>query len=307
MKREREESSGRGGEKPEVARSPARSLARSLLMCPPDAYDLKYEINAWMSLKNKPDRTLAARQWRELYRLLTGKIGARVELVRQAPNAPDMVFTANAGLVRGNRVLLSNFRHPERQVEVAPFRAWFEARGFEVVAPPEDCKFEGEGDALFVGDVLAAGYLKRSDICGHNWLSETLGVPVLSLELTDDRWYHLDTAFFALTPERIACYPGAFDYYGRTVLYNNFEVIEVVEEEALNFGCNAIVLDTEVVMPARCPRLQDALESRGYRVYPIELSEFIKSGGAAKCLTLFLDKPSEADLQTEFSRPGPTH
>lgn len=260
----------------------------SLLMCAPDAYDLKYEINAWMSLENRPDISLATRQWGELYRVLTEEIGVHVELIPQAPDAPDMVFTANAGLVYGKRVLLANFRHPERQVEVAPFRAWFEAHGYEVLAPPESCKFEGEGDALFAGDTLLAGYLKRSDICSHRWASETLNVPVLSLELVDGRWYHLDTALFVLNPHLVVYYPGAFDPYARTVIENNFETILVEDEEALRFACNSVVIGREIVMSAHCPKLRARLEARGYTVYSVELSEFIKSGGAAKCLTLFL-------------------
>src|SRR5438876_10397304 len=103
---------------------------RRVLMCAPDAYALKYEINAWMHLDDQPDLALAARQWAELYRTLTEDVGVEVELIPQPENAPDMVFTANAGLLHGSRVLLSRFRHPERQVEVPPFRNWFAANGF---------------------------------------------------------------------------------------------------------------------------------------------------------------------------------
>lgn len=259
-----------------------------LLMCAPTAYGLKYEINPWMSLKNTPDVELASRQWQELYRVLTEEIGAKVELVPQAADGPDMVFTANAGLVRGRYVLLSNFRHPERQVEVPHFRAWFEANGYKVRMPSVGCKFEGEGDALFAGDILLAGYLKRSDICAHRWLSDSLGLPVLSLELVDDRWYHLDTCLFPLTPETIVYYPGAFDPYARVVISNNFDTIEVNHEEALRFACNAVVLGQNVVIPSGCPQLTRDLESRGFTVYSVELSEFLKAGGAAKCLTLYL-------------------
>lgn len=261
-------------------------------MCAPDRYDLLYEINDWMSVANRPDVSLASRQWAELYRVLTQEVGAQVDLVPQAENAPDMVFTANAGLVdhkHGNRVLLSNFRHPERQVEVEPFRQWFEAHGYETLAPPEEVKFEGEGDALFAGETLVAGYLKRSDIASHRWLADHLGAQVLSLELVDGRWYHLDTAFFSLTPNLVAYYPGAFDPYARTVIDNHFETIQVEEEEALHFACNAIVLGLTIVMPAGCPKLKAELESRGYHIHAVELTEFLKAGGAAKCLVLFLD------------------
>ncbi|HEV2473977.1 MAG TPA: hypothetical protein VGS41_14975, partial [Chthonomonadales bacterium] len=41
-----------------------------LLMCPPTAYALKYEINPWMSLKNTPDVPSAVSQWAELRRVL---------------------------------------------------------------------------------------------------------------------------------------------------------------------------------------------------------------------------------------------
>jgi N-dimethylarginine dimethylaminohydrolase len=259
-----------------------------LLMCAPTAYGLKYEINPWMHLENRPDLALAARQWETLYRVLKEDAGARIELVPQAPDCPDMVFTANAGLVRGQFVLLSNFRHPQRQGEEPHFRAWFEAHGFKAQTLSIGCKFEGEGDALFAGNTLLAGYLKRSDICAHRRMSDVFALPVLSLELTDDRWYHLDTCLFPLTPETVVYYPGAFDPYACQVIRNNFETIEVCEEEALRFACNAVILGQKVVLPSGCPQLTRTLEARGYTVYSVDLSEFLKAGGAAKCLTLFL-------------------
>ena len=259
-----------------------------LLMCAPDKYGLLYEINPWMHMEVQPDVALAAEQWQQLYRILTEQVGVQVELVAQADSAPDMVFTANAGLVVPGLVLLSRFRHPERQVEVPHFRAWFESNGFEGKEPPEDIFFEGEGVALFTGDGLVAGYLKRSDIRAHQWAAAELGIQVLSLELTDPRWYHLDTAFFALSATEIAYYPGAFDDYACRVLDNGFEAIKVAEKEALRFACNSIVLGDVIVVPAGCPNLQTELESRGKTVYTAEMSEFLKCGGASKCLYLFL-------------------
>jgi hypothetical protein len=46
-----------------------------LLMCAPSAYDLLYEINAWMHLSDKPDKTLAWKQWEQLYQTLTERVG----------------------------------------------------------------------------------------------------------------------------------------------------------------------------------------------------------------------------------------
>jgi N-dimethylarginine dimethylaminohydrolase len=259
-----------------------------LLMCAPTAYGLKYEINPWMSLGHPPDVELAARQWQTLYRVLTDDIGATVALVPQAANAPDMVFTANAGLVRGGRCLLSRFRHPQRRVEEPCFADWFVENGYKVVRMPDEIAIEGEGDALFAGETLLAGYLKRSDIRGHRLLAETFDAPVLSLELVDDRWYHLDTCLFPLDAETVVFYPGAFDTYARTVLQDNFKTIKVGTAEALRFACNAVRIGSHIVLPSGCPDLTRTLEERGYTGHSVELSEFLKAGGAAKCLTLTL-------------------
>jgi len=260
-----------------------------LLMCAPSAYDLLYEINAWMHLSQRPDRRLAWKQWEQLYQTLTEKVGIPVTLVEQAEEAPDMVFTANAGLsLPGRRVVLSRFRHPERQVEEPYFERWFREHDYEVLRMPADCPFEGEGDAFLIGDRIVAGYRKRTDICAHRHLSVLTGLETLSLELVDDRWYHLDTCFLPLGDRLVAYYPEAFDWYARRVIEQHFETIPVSPEEALRFACNSVVIENHVVMPAGCPILRFHLEERGYIVYEVPMSEFIKSGGACKCLVLYL-------------------
>ncbi len=268
-------------------------MSRRLLMCSPRVFDVVYEINAWMSVRRRPDLGLAERQWAALYELLTARLGVAVELVEPRHDAPDMVFAANSGLARGRRVWLANFRHPQRQVEAPAFRDWFAAHGYEVVAPPDGVIFEGEGDALFAGETLLAGYLQRSSIASHAWLAGELGCEVLSLELVDPRWYHLDTALFVLAPERVVWWPAAFDPYAQRVVRERFATVEVERDEALRFACNAVVIGREIVMPAGCPRLGTRLETEGYHVHPVDLSEFIKSGGAAKCLVLWLDGADE--------------
>jgi N-dimethylarginine dimethylaminohydrolase len=130
--------------------------------------------------------------------------------------------------------------------------------------------------------------LKRSDIGSHAWISDVLDRPVVSLELVDSRWYHLDTCLFVLNPGLIAFYPGAFDDYGVRVLRDNYDTIEVNEQEALRFCCNAVKVGNDVVLPSDCPVLAQELNQRGYATHFVEMSEFIKAGGAAKCLTLFL-------------------
>jgi N-dimethylarginine dimethylaminohydrolase len=260
-----------------------------ILMCPPDHYGIEYEINPWMSLRVGSEPEAAGRQWRGLHETLVG-LGAAVALVEPVAGLPDMVFTANAGLVHREVVVLSRFRHGVRQGEEAHFASWFRAHGFTVVELPAGRYVEGAGDALFCGETLFAGYRFRSDAAGHQWIGAWLGVEVLPMELVDPRYYHLDTCFCPLAAGAAIVYPGAFDAYGRDVLRAHIpDLIEVSDREAATFGCNAVVVGRAVVLGEGAPNLARALAERGYEAIPLPLSEFLKAGGGAKCLTLRLD------------------
>jgi len=165
-----------------------------LLMCRPTYYNIEYEINPWMSRARGAVAPVAQAQWENLYRTLTERVGAQIELVEPVPGLPDLVFTANAGLVKGTKVILSRFRFPVRSPEEPVFAAWFKAHGFEVLELPEGLFFEGAGDALRCGEHLFAGYHFRSEIRSHAAIAEMLGERVLSLQLVDPRYYHLDVS-----------------------------------------------------------------------------------------------------------------
>jgi N-dimethylarginine dimethylaminohydrolase len=264
-------------------------MAPTILMCPPDHYGIEYEINPWMSRAHgaAPDRARA--QWRQLHDTLVG-LGAAVELMTPRPGLPDLVFTANAGLVFGRRFFSSRFRHEVRARETPYFDEWFAAHGFAVEKLPEGVYFEGAGDALFCGRTLFAGYRIRSDVRGHQYLAETLKRQVLPVELVNPYFYHLDTCFCPLAPGEAIWFPGAFDAYGRKVIEAHVpRLLAVQEEESRRFGCNAVVVGKAVVVNAGCERLAAGLRAWGYAPVAVELDEFIKSGGSAKCLTLRLD------------------
>ncbi len=270
-----------------------------LLMCPPDHYGIEYEINPWMNRAIGSDPADSRRQWQALSDTLVG-LGVVVERMEPVAGLPDLVFTANAGLVFGDRFLSSRFRFGVRQGETPHFDAWFAADGFRVETLPADSHFEGAGDALFCGSTLFAGYRFRSDARSHLWIGGHLGVEVLPLELVDPRFYHLDTCFCPLAEGEAIYYPGAFDDYGRSVLSHRVgKLIEVSAEEAVSFSCNAVVVGRTVVLNAGAPKLARALEAAGYGVHPLHLTEFIKAGGSAKCLTLRIDGEEAASWKRE--------
>ncbi len=260
-----------------------------LLMCPPDFYGIEYEINPWMNRLVGTDRATSAMQWKSLQDTLID-LGVEIELVDPVQGLPDLVFTANAGLVYRKIFIPSRFRHGVRKGEEPYYTAWAQNHGWEVVSIPEMHCFEGAGDALFLGETLFAGYRFRSDARGHQWIGARLGVEVLPLELVDSRYYHLDTCFCPLSANQAIYFPGAFDEYGRSVLQSRIEqLIEVGADEAASFSCNAVVVGKTVVLNDGAPRLAEALRKLGFDVKPLCLTEFIKAGGSAKCLTLRLD------------------
>ncbi len=263
----------------------------TILMCPPDFYGIEYEINPWMSRSHQSDTARAGEQWRALHELLVA-LGADVPLMTPVKGLPDLVFTANAGLVHGATVYLSRFRYSARQGETPVDEAWFTAHGFRCVTLPEGdgMDFEGAGDALFVGDTLFAGYLIRSDAPAMQWIAEEIGCRVIPVQLVDERYYHLDTCFCPLSETEAILYPPAFDEYARKALRESIEhPIIVADEEAARFACNAVVLGEHVVVNTGCPVLERNLRERGYEPHATPLDEFIKAGGSAKCLTLRLD------------------
>jgi len=264
----------------------------SFLMCRPTYYSIAYEINPWMSLKRQVVQQVAACQWQALYHLLTKRLKLAVRLMRPVPRLPDLVFTANAGLVTGRMLIRSNFHHPERQGEEAIVERYFRREGFRIVRLPRWFNFEGEGDALWFGSTLFFGFRFRSNAPAHEHLTRILHCEVLPLELIDRRFYHLDTCFCPLDANSVLWYPGAFDRYGRKVIGSSVkDPLAVSQADALKFCCNAIVAGRAVVLHHGISEtLRTQLERRGFSVYELDLSEFLKAGGSAKCLVLRLQE-----------------
>jgi lysine-ketoglutarate reductase/saccharopine dehydrogenase-like protein (TIGR00300 family) len=264
-------------------------------MCAPDHYDVDYVINPWMEGNiHKSSRDRAVEQWQKLYHVLKDR--ALVDLVPPAKGWPDMVFTANAGLVLGDNVVLSRFFHKERQGEEPYFKEWFEQNGFTVYELPKDLPFEGAGDALFdrEGRWLWAGYGFRSELDSHPYIAGWLDTEVVSLRLIDERFYHLDTCFCPLTGGYLLYYPPAFDSYSNRVIEMRIppeKRIIVEEPDAVCFACNAVNVNNTIVMNQVSDRLKQKLREVGFEVVETPLSEFLKAGGAAKCLTLRVTEP----------------
>jgi N-dimethylarginine dimethylaminohydrolase len=270
------------------------------LMCPPEYFDVSYIINPWMKGNIRAiDNALAKKQWRELYDIICDH--ATVRLVLPQAGSPDMVFTANAGLVQDKKFIVSRFRYPERQYEEPYFADWFMDRGFEVMMPPRDIPFEGAGDALFERGMrrnenrLWMAYGHRSSVDAREYIGVRLGCKIEVLRLTDDRFYHLDTCFCPLAGGYVLYYPPAFDSASQQLIEKRIAEerrIAIGEKDALAFACNAVNIDKTVVVNKASEDFVSRLAKAGFQVIQTPLSEFMKAGGSAKCLTLRLNESS---------------
>ena len=261
-------------------------------MCAPTYYDVDYVINPWMEGNvHAASKVRACEQWTALHKELSAR--AEVRLVEPVQGSPDMVFTANAGLKFGNEVALSRFQFAERQGEAEHFEEWFAGAGLLVREMPEGMSFEGEGDALFAvdGSRLWAGWGYRTAIESHRLLEQWWGIEVGSLRLADPRFYHLDTCFAPLPNGDVMYFQEAFDEESRQrieAFYPARKRVVVGEEDATAFCCNVVCLGSVLVVNRVSAGLRRELEGRGFEVVETGLDEFLKAGGAAKCLVMTL-------------------
>jgi N-dimethylarginine dimethylaminohydrolase len=294
---------------------PAESLTwgRRYLMCPPRHFGVLYEINPWMSREVSVDPDRALVQWEGLVATLEAA-GADVVVMEPEADVPDLVFTANAGVVNGGQFVPSHFRHPERRPETPINAAWFGKRGWRVDHLPAELDHEGAGDALpFTPEetidesvlgptpsrgggrgsgrtVLLSGYSFRSDAGAATELSTLLACPVRPIQLVDPRLYHVDLTFCPLDARRAIVAPLGWDAYGRKVVEALVpEPLVLTDDETLSFCANSVVVGSTIVMPAVPPRVGRQLEAWGFTVVGCDIGEFLKAGGGCRCLTLALD------------------
>jgi N-dimethylarginine dimethylaminohydrolase len=257
---------------------------RRYLMCRPTYFDVTYSINPWMKPEKPTDNSLAMRQWESLLRAFVG-LGHQVEQIAPSPGLPDMVFAANGATVVGGKVLSASFRHAQRAAEGPLYADWFRDRDHPVrVAGYVN---EGQGDFLVAGDRILAGTGFRTDRRAHGEAQRYFDREVTSLELVDDRFYHLDTALAVLADDEVMYYPPAFSAASQALLRRLYpDAVIATEADAEVLGLNAVSDGHHVVLAAQATHLTGALRERGFIPIPLDMSELLKGGGGVKCCTL---------------------
>ena len=253
-------------------------------MTAPTFFAVEYAINPWMDTSTSVDTHVALNQW-ETLRQTYKELGHTVELVEPVAGLPDMVYAANGGLLVNGKAVVARFAYPQRAGESAAYAEWMGRHGFH----PAETRHvnEGQGDLLVVGLILLAGYGFRTERRAHDEIGAAVQMPVVSLELVDPRFYHLDTALAVLDDTTIAYYPPAFSDQARATLLELFpDAIEVASADAHVLGLNAVSDGLNVVLPAAATGFAEQLREAGFRPIGVDLSELLKGGGSVKCCTL---------------------
>ncbi len=266
-----------------------------ILMCPPDHFTVDYVINPWMAgQEDELDKARATEQWNTLKDELSEF--ADIVTMEPQPDLPDLVFTANAGVVYGDKAIASHFMPQERRAEEPHYKQWFRGNGFKLLDLDEKIGFEGAGDCLFDrrGDWLWTGHGFRTEIEAHPEIAAYFDKEVVSVRLTDSRFYHIDTCMCPLTDGFLMYHPPAFDFDSRIAIEKRVpphKRIVVDTMDAGNFACNAVNIGDMVFLNQASDPLKARLMLAGFHVREVNLSEFLKAGGSAKCLTLKLTEP----------------
>lgn len=262
-------------------------MPKTMLMCPPDFFDIEYAINPWMNIQVRVDHEKAKKEW-ELLVTTFEELGVAVERMQAIKGLPDLVFTANGGIVQGKTFVRANFRYRERQGEQQYFESWFRDHGYEVKTLPQEIKFEGTGDVYPYQGKLLCGYGFRSDRESHNLLGKIFAVETVSFHLIDPKFYHMDTCLTAIDDRVIMYYPEAFDDESKKSIQKLGDIIAVTSEEARHFVCNSVFIDETLVVGWMNERLEKELGKRGITTQVVNLEEFLKSGGNSFCLKLWI-------------------
>ena len=282
-----------------------RAMTGAVLMCRPDHFGIEYEINPWMHVAIQVDHALA-----------TGAVGSAASHLRR-PRRRHRARGARGGAAghgvhRECRCGLGRARRPgqlppSRAAGEEPhWRAELERLRFEVHELPRSLSFEGAGDALFVGDRLFCGTGFRTDRASHRPVGRILEVEVVSLELVDPRFYHLDTCFCPLDANDSDRRAGgvlagirAADPSARPEPDRGAR-----SRSPPGFACNAMPLGDQVISSLTIAQLAEPLRAAGFTVVPMAMGEFLKAGGGVRCLSLPLGVGSPNGHVLPAQRPG---
>lgn len=280
-------------------------INQRVLMSGADYFNDDFAINPYMDASVPVNVQRAIDEHKAVAAALQSA-GIEVVYTDAPKDCQDGVYTANWAMIRGKKAILSSLPNA-RQAEQPYAKKTLQELGFEVIEAPY--RFSGQGDGLNCGNYLFIGTTYRTDPKMHQFVADTFGYDVISLQTVpqldengqpqinaysgwpDSFFYDIDLALSVLREDLIAWCPEAFTPESQERLRAlPIEKIEVSLEEATEgFACNLVSTGETVVMSGHAPQFKAAIEAKGLKTISPEINELIKGGGYIRCTTLTLD------------------
>ncbi len=281
-----------------------------VLMSDADNFSNQQPINPYYH-QESVDINLAKKEHATIRELLV-ESGVQVITVPSPTDSQDGVYTANWGLVRGDKAVLSRLPNARKTEENYAEKALTNL-GKTVIHIPDGLKFSGQGDALACGNLLFCGSGYRSDATAQRFAADTLGYELIQLQTipqtdsdgkpiinsstgwVDSYFYDIDLAL-AIIKAPDGDQKGLIAYCPEAFTKNSCELLESIDivdkisvsiDEAKNgFATNLVSTGETVIMSANAPQLASDLRALGLRVLTPQITELAKGGGYIRCMTL---------------------
>lgn len=247
-------------------------------------FDIEYKINPWMQEDVEISFDKANEQYNAIIQAFKDE-NIPYKISKPAPY-PDSVFIADSGFLINNIFICTNFKYKERQREVIYWQNFFQEQGYETVILPSSVLFEGTGDLIYTNSQVFLGHGIRTNLEAVKHIKPFIQKDIFPIELINDRFFHLDTCFFPIDDKNILLYKDAIAPESLKKLKEKYNIITAEKKEAMNFALNIFRYEKTLFLNKGNPKTKKLLEEYGYKVAPLDLSEFIKAGGAIKCMTL---------------------
>ena len=222
-----------------------------------------------------------ARSQHVVFEKILRKLGCEVQRIPEAHDLPDAVFVQDAALVFDEIAVLARPGAASRRPEVASLEeAIGPMRPIGRICAPGT--LDG-GDVAVIGRKVYVGLTPRTNREGAEQLAALLRPHGYSVEqVAVMGCLHLQTAVMPVADDTILVNRRWVD----PGLFGEVECIDIDPDEP--FAANALRVGRALVYPNTFPKTQAALEARGLRVVPVDLSELAKAEAGVTCCCILV-------------------
>ena len=214
------------------------------------------------------------------------RCGVTVTTLEPDPTLPDSTFVEDTAVLADRCAVITRPGAPSRRAEVESIRneiANFYPNVFSIQEPGT---LDG-GDVCRAGDHFFIGMSERTNETGAQQLAGLFSLFGYSSSFIDirgiDGLLHLKSGLAYLDNHRLLV-ASALEQKFAEIADDDYEIIPVVSDE--QYAANCLYINGYVLLASGYPNTAQTLESYGYNLLVLEMTEFQKMDGGLSCLSL---------------------